>query len=261
MPSAAAPYAWYPLPQAPLVAFSPQLNQALSQALGYPLGFPLQVWVTQHPCALNQLSAPEQERAATLSHPMALRAWHCGRTLLRAYEAAGWEPIHGVWPQPHVSLSHTTKGGEPLAVLAFVEGPAPWPLQGLGVDVEAQERPLNHRTLHRMLTPSEQRQWAPTNALQRLALWSLKEALFKATPHNQGLTLKASTLQLPRLPLPTLSQPPSAPFSEPLPVFSACPTGGSPPVAAESPPYQATSVCFSYGGQAWVLSLATFCPK
>jgi hypothetical protein len=185
---------------------------------------------------------------------MALRAWHCGRTLLSAHEAAGFGATPTTWPQPHLSLSHTTKGGEPLAVLAFVEGSISPLLQGLGVDVEAQERPLSQRTLHRMLTPSEQADWAalgPTNNLQRLALWGQKEALFKATPHNQGLTLKASTLRLPHAPLLT----PTAPLT----VFEAWPTHLAP--LTKLAPYQATSVCFSYGGQAWVLSLATFCPK
>lgn len=106
--------------------------------------------------------------------------WLRGRAALKALLGEGADTSSLVFPHRSLSLSHA--GGVAVAVRSQEEG------CGIGVDFEPQRSELEAGVTRFFLSPQEAA--AAGGAVATLmALWTVKEALYKATPHNAGLTL------------------------------------------------------------------------
>jgi acyl carrier protein len=92
------------------------------------------------------------------------------------------------FPDRRASLAHTRGEGVAAAVAADPGGV----VAGVGVDIEFDRTP-RPETARFFLTPAEQewlaRRPAPAVPRTLLRLWTVKEALFKATPDNDDLSL------------------------------------------------------------------------
>lgn len=126
------------------------------------------------PATPDELSPGER---AQLPGGLRREDWLLGRAALKRLLGGG-DTSHLRFPSRSLSLSHA--GG--LAVVAQVEGGQ----AGVGVDYEPW-RVVDARTARFFLHPHE-RERAPGDA-DLLRLWTVKEALWKATPQNQGATL------------------------------------------------------------------------
>jgi len=105
--------------------------------------------------------------------------WLRGRAALRAVLPGGADTSNLRFPHPELSLSHA--GGVAVAVRSDT------PLDGIGVDFEPPRPDVDPRVARFFLGPSEQTIAVGAEALLRL--WTIKEALYKATPDNGGCTL------------------------------------------------------------------------
>lgn len=123
--------------------------------------------VATSPLAVDELTAGERARL-----PAGLRRhdWMLGRAALRAHGIADTSSV--AFPNRCLSLTHA--GG--VAVAARCDGAQ----AGLGIDLEGW-RTIDARAARFYLRPEE------TGDLLRL--WTVKEALFKATPGNAGAVL------------------------------------------------------------------------
>lgn len=106
--------------------------------------------------------------------------WLRGRAALKALLGDGADTSSLIFPHRSLSLSHA--GGVAVALRSQEEG------CGIGVDFEPQRSELEAGIARFFLSPQEAA--AAGGAVATLmALWTVKEALYKATPHNAGLTL------------------------------------------------------------------------
>ncbi|MFC5724228.1 4'-phosphopantetheinyl transferase superfamily protein [Streptomyces gamaensis] len=149
--------------------------------------------LTRQPLAEASLTARERERLAAL--PARARGqWLVSRRALRLLLGLlGLPPDTGAYAFPHrrLSLSH----GEGTAVAAGAvprSAATAHRLRGLGVDFEA-DRPARVDTARFFLDERERSYLAAlpeaARAGERLRLWTVKEALFKADPHNRRTVL------------------------------------------------------------------------
>ncbi len=94
-------------------------------------------------------------------------------------------------PHPHLSLSHAD--GTVVAAALGADGRSS--VAGLGVDFEPAHRVITERAARLFLDDLEQARIdalpEPERSRARLALWTVKEAAYKATPHNSGHTVAA----------------------------------------------------------------------
>lgn len=125
----------------------------------------MELAVATAPVAVGDLAPAE---AARLPDGLRRRDWLLGRAALKALLR-----IHDTstiaFPNRSVSLTHSAG----VAVAARCDGPQ----AGLGVDLEGWQT-IDPRTARLYLHPHEEG--------DLLRLWTVKEALFKATPGNDG---------------------------------------------------------------------------
>jgi hypothetical protein len=119
------------------------------------------------PAPLAQLTAGER---ALLPTGERRHDWLLGRAALKAAGVGDTSTL--VFPHRCLSLTHSAG----VAVAARCDGDQ----AGVGVDLEAW-RTIDPRTARFFLRPGE--------AGDLLRLWTVKEALFKATPANGGVAL------------------------------------------------------------------------
>ena len=82
------------------------------------------------------------------------------------------------FPHPTLSLSHTKDWAVAIGVLA-----GPMKIDGIGIDLELS-RPVQDEHTRFYLSKSERK--SAIDDEQRLRLWTVKEALFKADPDNHA---------------------------------------------------------------------------
>ena len=134
----------------------------------------VRVEVATQPLALGELSAGERAAFDRVAGSLRRRDWLLGRSALkRVLDGADTSTVS--FPHPRLSLSHSA--GVAVAVGADARGQA-----GMGVDFEAS-RPTDRRTARFFLHEDERLDD------ELLRLWTVKEALFKATPGNEGGSL------------------------------------------------------------------------
>lgn len=134
------------------------------------------------PLAEDCLDSVDQQRLSSFTTTARKNQWLRGRNALQAIAAkldmdtllSALNP-----PCPGVSLTHNGK----ISIAAGISA-----VQGIGVDFESW-RQIEPATLRWFLTESEQYQLAVQSNFTRLRLWTIKEALFKASSENQGLLL------------------------------------------------------------------------
>jgi 4'-phosphopantetheinyl transferase EntD len=124
-----------------------------------------------------------------MTAPARKESWLRGRAALKRLGAAigvGEDTATFQFPHPKLSLTHS----ETWAVAIGSNSPK---LAGIGVDLELKSIP-KPEAARRFLNPSEMVWLRRMDELEhpRLLhrLWTVKEALFKADPGNQGKTLK-----------------------------------------------------------------------
>lgn len=104
----------------------------------------------------------------------------------RLLEMAGWRGPAPVFPHPHLSISHSG----PFMAAAFFDLPG---VVGTGVDLETAAAPKREAARFFLHEP----ELGDATPVTLLRLWTVKEALFKATPDNDGLSLLHWTLDDP----------------------------------------------------------------
>jgi 4'-phosphopantetheinyl transferase EntD len=152
------------------------------------LGLPVLISVAQEPVAPEALDLREREAYARLQGSPRLECWLRGRMALRNLlsrldENTG--PGTLCFPHKVISLSHSG----PYAVAAGVKSRA---TSGLGVDLELSRTPKSGS--ERFFLNAQEQIWILTalpitRPRELLRLWTVKEALFKANPHNRDSLL------------------------------------------------------------------------
>jgi acyl carrier protein len=145
------------------------------------------------PLGEHELTPGETAQYAVVPGAARRRSWLVARRALRRALGCcdrGVDTSGFTMPNPLVSLTHS-------AELAIAAVPAdPGRVAGIGVDVELDRCP-DPRTARFFLTAAERR-WAGDRPADLLRLWTVKEALFKADPHNAGTVLTDYVLATPR---------------------------------------------------------------
>lgn len=143
------------------------------------LGVSIRVRGTTHPATENALSPREREVLGRLRPGPRRNDWLLGRAALKAL-LDGADTSEVRFPHRRLSLTHA-------AGRAFATGGGGEQTLGLGIDFEGW-RPTDPRTarffLHDHERPDER---SPDDELLRR--WTIKEALFKATPANSRMAL------------------------------------------------------------------------
>ena len=139
--------------------------------------------IARGPARVQDLTPAEAARYRELVATPRSDSWLRGRAALkRLLRRLGMEPDTSTVKFPHPRFSLTHSGRYALAVAADGSG-----LTGVGIDLELNAMP-RQAAARFFVTAEEQEQCAyasvPTAYLLRL--WTVKEALFKADPHNQG---------------------------------------------------------------------------
>jgi 4'-phosphopantetheinyl transferase EntD len=132
------------------------------------------------PAAIEELAPDERARALALPD----RRRHdylLGRAALRRALGPGRDTSAIAMPHRRLSLTHG--GGIAVAAMSASDHAL-----GVGIDWEAQ-RTMNPAAARFFLTDREAAATAGEEATL-LRLWTVKEALFKATPDNAGLSLR-----------------------------------------------------------------------
>jgi acyl carrier protein/4'-phosphopantetheinyl transferase EntD len=157
----------------------------------------LGVW-TRQPADPAALTARERHLYAALRGDERRREWLTGRHALRVLLGLlGLDPDTAGYAFPHrrLSLSHAAGG----ALAAAAATAPPW-LTGVGVDLEPP-RPARPGTARFFLGDHELawlRRLPPAGrAAEQLRLWTVKEALLKADPHNHRTVLRDYALSDP----------------------------------------------------------------
>lgn len=174
------------------------LNQSASLAIQTALGCnTLWLYSTKIPFPVACLTEAEQLVYQQWSHANRQRSWLLGRTLLKfiavnhptvsppVAENSVLETALSVWqfPHTHVSVSHTG-----TTAYLLINTNVRTTTVGVGLDVECLARkPLSRKALRYLLSPVEYQSYqqlleeAPQTRWD-LQYWTLKEALYKATP-------------------------------------------------------------------------------
>jgi 4'-phosphopantetheinyl transferase EntD len=160
----------------------------LEQALSAALGVSALVAVASEPATIADLTPAELDQFGPLAATPRRGNWLLGRAALKKLLGRLGEPPDTaplVFPHQRLSLTHSGA----VAVALGVKSPG---LAGVGVDLEWDRTP--RREVSRFfLIPAEEDwlgQQAPAEQPgQLLRLWTVKEALFKADPHNRHTSL------------------------------------------------------------------------
>ena len=156
--------------------------QRLELDLKHRLNKSIRLASARAPLPENALDSTDRQRLASFTTIERKNQWLRGRSALSAIaEALDIEPrlseLHP--PCPGISLTHNGK----ISVAAGI-GTA----QGIGIDFESWHQ-IEPAMLRWFLTEMEQHQLAVPSNFTRLRLWTVKEALFKASSENQSLLL------------------------------------------------------------------------
>lgn len=167
------------------------------------LGVRVRLTAATRPLDPSALTDGEAGRWRSLPAGPRRSDWLLGRRALRLLlHVLGLEADSSTISFPHPGLSLTHAGG--IAVAAGVDtgaeglGRAVW---GLGVDYEPHRSSVDPRLAGLFLDTREQA-WAGRfrrrgRRHEILRLWTVKEALFKATPGNGGVTVAAYAVEDP----------------------------------------------------------------
>lgn len=135
------------------------------------------------------LTPGERAQWRALSTGPRRRDWLLGRAALKQLLGAGADTSGLRFPHPRLSLTHA--GGRAFAVHIAAAG-----VVGTGIDYEPWNAAADLRTARFFLRTSEQ--VAVRDAATLLRVWTVKEALYKATPDNAGAVLLDYELHDPR---------------------------------------------------------------
>ena len=156
-----------------------QVPDQVPDPVGERLGFPVRIATVSEPLAPEVLWPAERRRLDSLPTDARRRDWLLGRAALKALVDAPFDTAALAFPHRRLSLTHA--GGTAFAVLAGGG------VVGTGVDFEPARATVDPRAARFFLGPAE-RAAASTHA-ELLRLWTVKEALFKATPGNDRVVL------------------------------------------------------------------------
>lgn len=162
------------------------------------LGHDIHLALSTRPLKLERLSKTEREQLASFSFRARRIEWLTGRAALRRLRCRidpGFEVVTRAPPDSACSLTHSAG----IAVAAAAHR-TDW--QRVGVDLELARCP-DPRAAKWFLTGEEQRRWERTGSgtLPLLRIWTAKEALYKADPHNTGRVLADYALADPSRPV------------------------------------------------------------
>ncbi len=162
---------------------------SFGNALLETFSIPIVVCVERQPFPENRLTPGETADLTKMTAPGRRESWLRGRAALKRLGAAigvGEDTSAFKFPHPKLSLTHSE-------TWAVAIGSNSVKLAGIGVDLEVKSIP-KPEAARRFLNPSEMVWLRRMDELEhpRLLhrLWTVKEALFKADPGNQGKTLK-----------------------------------------------------------------------
>jgi 4'-phosphopantetheinyl transferase EntD len=167
------------------------------------LGVPVRLTAATRPLDPAQLTDAEACRWRSLPAGPRRTEWLLGRRALHLLlEVLGREGDSSGLSFPHPGLSLTHAGG--IAVAAGVDTAAAGAgvaVCGLGVDYEPRRSSVDSRLARLFLDTTEQawvdRFGARGRGDEIMRLWTVKEALFKATPDNRDVTVAAYAVEDP----------------------------------------------------------------
>ena len=162
----------------------PSVERALSVGLGRPVRFAS----AHRELDRARLSSGVREHLGRLGAGRRQADWLRGRAALE--ELVGRRADTSVLRFPHPGLSITHAGTRAFALA--IDG-----VQGVGIDFEPIGRRPGEPTWPYFLDPTERRLLAEGED-DPLRLWTVKEALFKADPHNGSRWLADYSLDDPR---------------------------------------------------------------
>ena len=156
--------------------------KGLEADLGRRLSGPVYLASARTPLAEHLLNSADRQRLASFTTTDRKNQWLRGRNALSAVaekldietQLSALNP-----PCPGISLTHSDR----ISIAAGI-GTA----QGIGIDFESW-RQIEPAMLRCFLTETEREQLTVPSNFTRLRLWTVKEALFKASAANQGLLL------------------------------------------------------------------------
>jgi hypothetical protein len=143
------------------------------------LGIRAQLAISDVPAAIESLTPGELAQSRKLGSGPARLDWLRGRAALKALLGPGYDTSGLRFPNRAISLTHS--GGLAAAVRADHD------CEGIGIDFEPWGPDVGPRAAHLFLAPGELDGTLPPGGL--LQLWTIKEALYKATPANKGYLL------------------------------------------------------------------------
>jgi len=148
-------------------------------AIAQMLGIRTQLAMSDVPAPIESLTPGELAESRKLRSGPARLDWLRGRAALKAVLAPGYDTSRLQFPNQAISLTHA--GGLAVAVRTDDD------CEGIGIDFEPWGTEVDPRGARLFLGPSERAGKLPPDGL--LQLWTIKEALYKATPGNQGYLL------------------------------------------------------------------------
>lgn len=140
------------------------------------LGVVVRVSSATRPLPLAALVGGERARFDRLTSEPRRCDWLLGRAALKALTAEGADTSRLSFPHPRLSLTHAD--GAAFAARVDAE------VAGTGIDFERRGRAVDPRVARFFLRPVEVAGAGDADGLLRL--WTVKEALYKATPGNAG---------------------------------------------------------------------------
>jgi phosphopantetheinyl transferase len=143
------------------------------------LGIRAQLAMSDLPAPTESLTPGELAQLGEIRSEAARTDWLRGRAALKAVLAPVYDTSTIRFPNRGVSLSHA---GE-LAVAVRTDDAC----EGIGIDFEPWLSEVGPKGAHLFLRPSERAGLLPPERL--LVLWTVKEALYKATPGNEDYLL------------------------------------------------------------------------
>jgi 4'-phosphopantetheinyl transferase superfamily protein len=149
------------------------------QAIGQMLGIRAQLAISDVPAPIESLTPGELGQSRKFPSGPACLDWLRGRAALRAVLPRGYDTSRLQFPNRAISLTHA---GD-LAVAVRTDDDC----EGIGIDFEPWGTRVDPRAAHLFLGPVERVGLRGPDGLLRL--WTIKEALYKATPGNQGCLL------------------------------------------------------------------------